>query len=53
MEKIKIVSNTDLEFKPFMVSYPEEIESAIAMIIPEINKLVDDEKKSRFISLKL
>lgn len=53
MEKIKIVSNTELEFKPFQVSYREEIENAISMIEPEIFKLTGDSKKSRWISLQL
>lgn len=53
MEKTKVVSNTELEFKPFQVSYREEIETAIAMIEPEIEKIVHDTKKSRWISLRL
>lgn len=53
MEKTKIVSNTELEFKPYQVSYSEEIETAISMIEPEIQKIVQDEKKSRWISLRL
>ncbi len=53
MEKVKIVSHTDLEFKPFEVSYSEIIETAISMIQSEIECLIHDSKKSRWISLQL
>lgn len=53
MEKVKIVSNQELEFHPFQVSYCEEIENAIAIIKPEIQKIIPNEKKSRWISLQL
>lgn len=53
MEKTKIVSHTELEFKPFEVSYSEEIETALSMIQPKIESLVHNPKKSRWISLQL
>ncbi len=53
MEKTKIVSHTELEFKPFEVSYSEVIETALSMIQPEIENLIHDPKKSRWISLQL
>lgn len=53
MEKIKMVSNTELEFRPFQVSYSDAVENAIAFIQPEIEKITNDPKKSRWISLRL
>lgn len=53
LEKVKVVSNRELEFHPFTPCYSEEIEKAVGIIQPEVEKIIDDPKKSRWISLQL
>lgn len=51
--KVHEVSTNQLPFKPFQVSYPAVIEEAITMLQPVVSKYIQDEKKCRWVCLKL